>query len=208
MAPHSALRAAAIFAALQLSSSFTLTAHPPHSPTHISPKLRVSLPTPLMAAALAGQGDFAPSPDIIPLPECPKSNRVSRTILGIYFAIACFGSALIVYPPLIVITLVSLFVDNTRRRWCDWIVQAWARLTLTALFATVKVEGIENLPPYDEAVLYAPNHCSFLDIFALSGYLPRRFKCAAATMYRAPTLRLSTSSPSDTFQRLRFCGFL
>merc|ERR1719265_2984348 len=40
----------------------------------------------------------------------------------------------------------------------------------------VKVEGVENLPPADEAVMYTPNHCSFLDIFSLSGYIPRRFK--------------------------------
>merc|ERR1719343_774213 len=46
-----------------------------------------------------------------------------------------------------------------------------------ALFgADVIVEGLENLPPEDEAVMFTPNHCSFLDIFALSGYLPRRFK--------------------------------
>jgi len=43
---------------------------------------------------------------------------------------------------------------------------------------TVTVEGMENLPPPDEAVMYVPNHCSFLDIFSLSGYLPRRFKYA------------------------------
>jgi|TARA_B100000513_G_scaffold126105_1_gene56001 1-acyl-sn-glycerol-3-phosphate acyltransferase len=41
---------------------------------------------------------------------------------------------------------------------------------------TSQVEGLENLPPPDETVMYVPNHTSFLDIFALSGYLPRRFK--------------------------------
>lgn len=131
-------------------------------------------PAPQMAAAAVGPGEFAGL--VKPLPVCPPTNKVTRTILGLYFAVACFGSALIVYPPLIVITFVSLFIDKARRRWCDWIVQVWARLTLTAMFASVTVEGIENLPPHGEAVLYAPNHCSFLDIFALSGYLPRRFK--------------------------------
>jgi 1-acyl-sn-glycerol-3-phosphate acyltransferase len=42
--------------------------------------------------------------------------------------------------------------------------------------ADVQIEGAENLPPADEPVMYTPNHCSFLDIFALSGYVPRRFK--------------------------------
>ena len=40
----------------------------------------------------------------------------------------------------------------------------------------LQVEGLENLPPPEETVMYVPNHSSFLDIFALSGYLPRRFK--------------------------------
>merc|ERR1712087_415351 len=42
--------------------------------------------------------------------------------------------------------------------------------------SAVSAEGLEKLPPPEEAELYVPNHCSFLDIFALSGYLPRRFK--------------------------------
>jgi len=42
--------------------------------------------------------------------------------------------------------------------------------------ASVEVIGKENLPPPDEAVMYTPNHCSFLDIFILSGYLPRPTK--------------------------------
>uniref|UniRef100_A0A7S3ETA0 Phospholipid/glycerol acyltransferase domain-containing protein n=1 Tax=Haptolina ericina TaxID=156174 RepID=A0A7S3ETA0_9EUKA len=42
--------------------------------------------------------------------------------------------------------------------------------------ASVTVEGTENLPPHGEAVMFVPNHSSFLDIFALSGFLPRRFK--------------------------------
>merc|ERR1719399_1645091 len=42
--------------------------------------------------------------------------------------------------------------------------------------AKITVENAHLLPPADEAVMYTPNHCSFLDIFSLSGYLPRRFK--------------------------------
>merc|ERR1719454_1645253 len=42
--------------------------------------------------------------------------------------------------------------------------------------ASVTVEGAENLPAAGEPLMYVPNHCSFLDIFVLSGYLPRRFK--------------------------------
>ena len=116
------------------------------------------------------------SATIPPLPPAPTTNVVMRGITALYFAFACFGSALIVYPPLIGITLTSLFLDNTRRRWNDWVVAAWARFTLTFMRASVTVEGTENLPPHGEAVMFVPNHSSFLDIFALSGFLPRRFK--------------------------------
>merc|ERR1712216_380806 len=39
-----------------------------------------------------------------------------------------------------------------------------------------KLVGAENLPPNDEPVMYIPNHCSYLDIFTLSGTVPRAFK--------------------------------
>ena len=161
-----------------LTSAFVLV--PPQPVVRPAAKPQLAVATPRMAATAAAPGGFASA--IPPLPVCPTKPKFVRTLIGLYFTVCCFGSALIVYPPLIVITLCSLFIDNKRRRWCDWIVQAWARLTLTFMGASVTVEGKENLPPYDEAVLYAPNHCSFLDIFAMSGYLGRRFKCAAAAL--------------------------
>lgn len=39
-----------------------------------------------------------------------------------------------------------------------------------------RVLGLEELPPRGEAVLYVPNHCSYLDILTLSGFLPRPLK--------------------------------
>merc|ERR1719387_3485933 len=67
-------------------------------------------------------------------------------------------------------------LDNMRRRGNDYVVQAWARVSMLVFGAFVKVENAGVLPPADEPIMYTPNHCSFLDIFALSGYLPRRFK--------------------------------
>ena len=128
---------------------------------------------PLMAAGVAIQE----------LPAAPTPNVVFRWLAGVYFFFACTVSVLVVYPPLLVLSAGSIAFDNTRRRCGDWIVQLWARFTLMLFFADVKVEGLENLPPPKEAVLYVPNHCSFLDIFALSGYLPRRFKCAAPALW-------------------------
>lgn len=106
----------------------------------------------------------------------PKTNPISRLVTAVAFSLAVVLSLLAVYPVLLCILFWSMAFDNVRRRGCDWIVQFWARVSLKLLFSKITVEGVENLPPKDEAVLYAPNHCSFLDIFALSAYLPRRFK--------------------------------
>jgi len=125
-----------------------------------------SVAPPAMAAAAAN----------IELPPAPTPNFIFKWFTGIYFTIACTISVFIVYPPLLVLTTASLALDNTRRSCADWIVQLWARLTLMFLFSGVTVEGVGNLPGPKEAVLYVPNHCSFLDIFSLSGFLPRRFK--------------------------------
>lgn len=58
----------------------------------------------------------------------------------------------------------------------DWVVQNWAKISLMLLGSKVEVVGTENLPPKGEGALYCPNHCSFLDIFVLSAYLPRYVK--------------------------------
>ena len=36
--------------------------------------------------------------------------------------------------------------------------------------------GTENLPSYNETVIYVPNHTSLMDILTLSGFVPRPFK--------------------------------
>ena len=73
-------------------------------------------------------------------------------------------------------SLFSSLVSPQRHRLNDYVVQWWARLSMIVFCAGVRVENTEVLPPAGEPVMYCPNHCSFLDIFALSGYLPRRFK--------------------------------
>lgn len=106
----------------------------------------------------------------------PKTNKVSRFLAGFGFSTIATTVVLGVYPLAISAWLLGTVFDNHRRRASDAVVQLWARLTMSIFGAGVQVEGIENLPPSGEPVMYCPNHCSFLDIFALSGYLPRRFK--------------------------------
>lgn len=110
------------------------------------------------------------------LPKAPRTNPVSRVLVGGFFAILSTVVVTGIYPLVLTAALYGRIFDNARRRANDFVVQWWARTTMTLFGAKVTVEGVENLPPADEAVMYVPNHCSFLDIFSLSGYLPRRFK--------------------------------
>jgi len=106
----------------------------------------------------------------------PKTNAVSRAITGAAFAIIAVVVVTAAYPFVLSAALYGRLFDNKRRRGNDYVVQAWARVSMMIFGALVKVENAEVLPPADEPIMYTPNHCSFLDIFVLSGYMPRRFK--------------------------------
>jgi len=110
------------------------------------------------------------------LPKPPKTNAVSRAFFGGLFVFLSTVVVTGIYPLVISATIYGRLFDNARRRANDYVVQWWARITMILFGAKVTVEGTENLPPPGEAVMYVPNHCSFLDIFSLSGFLPRRFK--------------------------------
>lgn len=120
----------------------------------------------------AMQAAAAPAEELTP----PKTNAVSRFVTGVTFAIIATVVVTAAYPFVLSAALYGFLFDNKRRRGNDYVVQAWARVSMLVFGAFVKVENAEVLPPADEAVMYTPNHCSFLDIFALSGYMPRRFK--------------------------------
>jgi len=149
------------------ASNLFLTCRAAARPTALSRVQRQRLPV-ASAATL-------PAPSSDGLPQL-STNAFTRALTGIRFGLACYLSVIALYVPLVPVTLYGMVFDNKRRSLCDWIVQWWARITLTLLGAQVIIEGAENLPPPDEAVVYTPNHCSFLDIFSLSGFLPRRFK--------------------------------
>ena len=122
----------------------------------------------LNAAAIALPADYEITP--------PKSNKFTRALTGAYFAAIASLVVIAMYPFVLSAALLGRLFNNHQRRMSDFVVQWWARLSMAIFGASVTVEGKENLPPADEPIMYTPNHCSFLDIFVLSGYLPRRFK--------------------------------
>jgi len=108
--------------------------------------------------------------------EPPKTTKVGRTVTGVAFALISFFAVTAMYPFVLSAALIGFTFDRKRHRLNDYVVGMWARLSMLLFGASVTVENAEVLPPAGEPVMYCPNHCSFLDIFALSGYLPRRFK--------------------------------
>ena len=53
----------------------------------------------------------------------------------------------------------------------DWSTQDWSRQVLRAAGTPVRAEGLDNIPR-DQPVIYASNHSSMFDIWALSAVLP------------------------------------
>lgn len=124
--------------------------------------------------------------------------RVKGKILnlwGVFQALVSMIVAAAVIPPMAILAVYSdltgrgkvstvsqrsshslMLCVGQQRRPLDWMVHHWARISLLACFSRIRVFGVENLPPCDEAVIYVPNHTSFLDILALSGFVPRPFK--------------------------------
>mmetsp|Transcript_91614 Transcript_91614/g.182518 ORF Transcript_91614/g.182518 Transcript_91614/m.182518 type:complete len:352 (-) Transcript_91614:89-1144(-) len=107
------------------------------------------------------------------------------SLVGFYFLFVTFGSAILMYPVLTAAWLWSLCFDRTQRKAVDWVVHVWAKLSMLACFSWPRVTGLENLGlgkeagglgGKGEAFLLVPNHTSFMDIYALSGFLPMRLK--------------------------------
>jgi len=96
--------------------------------------------------------------------------------IGLMFMLGSFAWACLLFPIVLLAYAYSLLFDKLRRRAVDFFVALWAKGAMTCLLYWPKLEGRENLLPANEACMYIPNHCSYLDIFTLSGSIPRNFK--------------------------------
>jgi len=97
----------------------------------------------------------------------------------------------LVFLPLI--GLVFPFVkrrDPERRRMIDLFVRLWTRVLIWPFFK-VQIDGMEKLPPSDQAVVYVANHQSFMDILSAL-HLPRSFKfISKASIFKIPLVGLA-----------------
>ncbi len=70
----------------------------------------------------------------------------------------------------------------------------WSRINLLAAGVRVHMEGLKNIDT-ERAYIYAPNHQSWFDIFALSAKLPVQFRwLAKEELFRIPVLGAAMSA--------------
>ena len=109
---------------------------------------------PSMAAAALEQSEAASA---ALEPERPRTNGLKTALIGSTFWLAAGLVLTVLFPAACLAWIHGKLFDKKRFRLNDYIVQIWARITMTLFRAQVTVENAELLPPPDEAVMYTPN---------------------------------------------------
>jgi hypothetical protein len=89
------------------------------------------------------------------------------SLTGLIFAISTFGWAFLWFTPVYLAHLFCVKFDPKRKRLVDKIIKIWAQFSMLTVMYKPAISGLENLPSNDEAVMYCPNHCSFMGKIAL-----------------------------------------
>ncbi len=114
-----------------------------------------------------------PTPYPPPRPRPPSPSDENR--YGLLFASQAWLTALLMFPLCFAAALVAPIFDWKRMRPPTLVAVLWGRLALWNMGVRPKVEGVELLPPREEAVVFVANHGSYLDI-PVTNYLPRMCK--------------------------------
>jgi 1-acyl-sn-glycerol-3-phosphate acyltransferase len=86
------------------------------------------------------------------------------------------------------VAAIAVVMLTRRSDWAHLIAGAWAKVNLGAAGTSVSVRGLGNLQS-DTSYIYAANHQSWFDIFAILGKLPVQFRwLAKAELFRIPIL--------------------
>jgi 1-acyl-sn-glycerol-3-phosphate acyltransferase len=126
--------------------------------------------------------------------------------------IRLFWVALFVVPSTLVHALAAIGAALLGVPWrpggiYDWATTDWARRVLRAAGTPVTAHGLERIPP-DQPVVYASNHTSMFDIWALAATLPGSTRFVAKReLGRIPVLGLAMRRAGhiliDRFNRAR-----
>ncbi|CAE7563745.1 LPAT1 [Symbiodinium pilosum] len=105
----------------------------------------------------------------------------------IRLAVTIFSLSAWVVPAILLGLPVVKRKDPKSRKYVDGVIGVWSKMT-TWPFFKVKVKGRENLPPEDQAVVYAGNHQSFMDILSCY-HLNKPFKWVSkASILKIPVI--------------------
>mmetsp|Transcript_14175 Transcript_14175/g.42773 ORF Transcript_14175/g.42773 Transcript_14175/m.42773 type:complete len:341 (-) Transcript_14175:1423-2445(-) len=116
----------------------------------------------------------------VPLPEDAKGkSSFAAGIRGFCFYLWTLTLSLPLFVTMLVMAPFVMLFDKVRRLWQHKVNNVWARASTTPWYG-IKLEGLENLPAFDEPAVYIANHQSFLDIFSLF-HLGRPFKFVSKT---------------------------
>lgn len=120
---------------------------------------------------------------------------------GVFSAAVLTTFAVVVLPFMMLFAkLADVRGNGKRRRLLDWMIHWWAKISLRFSLCQPQINGLENLPPYDEVVVYVPNHTSFFDILLLSGFVPRPFKyLSKEEILKIPIVGLSMKLAKHVF---------
>lgn len=152
------------------------------APSSAMSKSRINAPQRLGLLSVSASASDVADAEANKLPAYSKFGQVQikgkavSVPIGILFLMGSFLWAVALFPFVLLAYAYSKVFDNLRRRAVDFGVALWAKGAMISLCYWPKLVGAENLPASDEAVMYIPNHCSYLDIFTLSGTVPRCFK--------------------------------
>jgi 1-acyl-sn-glycerol-3-phosphate acyltransferase len=114
----------------------------------------------------------------------PAGTITFRSMRTLFAAIALWF-ATIFLAPLAVVASVLGFRDDKRGRVQQWCMRTWAKCLCAAAGAKVVLHGAENITK-GTGTVYASNHVSWFDVFAIASVLPRYTFVAKAELRRIP----------------------
>lgn len=84
----------------------------------------------------------------------------------------------LIATPLLSLSAVIGSWFNARPAYYDGVARNWSRWILWASGVRVRTEGLEDVA-LDQAQIFASNHASWYDVWAIAAALPKRFRFVA-----------------------------
>ncbi len=108
--------------------------------------------------------------------------------MGVAFFLMTYMWSFVLFVPMVIAHPFVCLFNRQGRFFHDLIAVSWMRLSLTCAAIKHYVHNSENLPDHGVPVVYVANHCSYIDIYAMS-FLRRRVKFVSkAEIFKMPVV--------------------